>query len=98
MMVMTHEDQQLHYDKIFEAEFLPQIDALFTFAYHLTYNEDDANDCKDDAKDWERINDWIDRIGWPRFFELTELPFTKYLIDDWRGARKSLNASSYIRF
>lgn len=44
MMVMTHEDQQLHYDKIFEAEFLPQIDALFTFAYHLTYNEDDAND------------------------------------------------------
>ena len=26
---------------------------------------------KEDARDWERINDWIDRIGWPRFFELT---------------------------
>lgn len=53
---------------------------------------------KDDAKDWERINDWIDRIGWPRFFELTELPFTKYHIDNWTGARKNLNASTYIRF
>ena len=53
---------------------------------------------KEDAKDWERINDWIDRIGWPRFFELTELPFTKFHIDNWRGSRKSLNASSHLRF
>ena len=53
---------------------------------------------KQDARDWERINDWVDRIGWSRFFELTELPFTKFHIDDWRGARSSLNASSYIRF
>ena len=52
---------------------------------------------KEDARDWERVNDWIDRIGWPRFFELTGLPFTKYHIDNWRGARKSLNASSYVR-
>ena len=34
----------------------------------------------------------------PRFFELTGLPFTKYHVDNWRGSRKSLNASSYIRF
>jgi len=31
-------------DKIFEEEMLPQIDALYNFAYHLTYNEADAND------------------------------------------------------
>jgi RNA polymerase sigma-70 factor (ECF subfamily) len=31
-------------NRIFEQEFMPQIDALFNFAYHLTYNEDDAND------------------------------------------------------
>ena len=43
---------------------------------------------KEDARDWERINDWIDRVGWPRFFELTELPFTKFHIDNWRGSRK----------
>ena len=53
---------------------------------------------REDAKDWERIGDWIERIGWPRFFELTELPFTKFHIDDWRGARKSLNSSTHIRF
>ena len=52
---------------------------------------------KEDARDWERVNDWIDRIGWPRFFELTGLPFTKYHIDNWRGARKRRNASSYVR-
>ena len=27
-----------------------------------------------------------------------DLPFTKYLIDDWRGSRSSLNASTHIRF
>jgi len=53
---------------------------------------------KGDAKDWERLSDWVERIGWPRFFELTELPFTKYHLDDWRGARDSLNASAHIRF
>ncbi|MEW8692877.1 MAG: dissimilatory-type sulfite reductase subunit beta [Candidatus Thiodiazotropha endolucinida] len=53
---------------------------------------------KQDAKDWERINDWVERIGWPRFFELTELPFTKFHIDNWRGQQKSLNASSHLRF
>lgn len=31
-------------DSIFHKEFLPQIDALYNFAFHLTYNEEDAND------------------------------------------------------
>lgn len=29
---------------IFNMELMPQINALYNFAYHLTYNEDDAND------------------------------------------------------
>ncbi len=53
---------------------------------------------KEDGRPWERMADWIDRIGWPRFFEKTDLTFTKYLIDDWRGSRTSLNASTHIRF
>ncbi len=52
---------------------------------------------KEDARDWERVGEWIERIGWPRFFELTNLPFTKYHIDDWRGARGTLNASAHVR-
>ncbi len=53
---------------------------------------------KADAKDWERMGEWVERIGWPRFFELTGLPFTKFHIDSWRGSRSSLNASAHIRF
>jgi RNA polymerase sigma factor (sigma-70 family) len=30
--------------KVFETELLPHIDALYNFAFHLCYNEDDAND------------------------------------------------------
>ena len=53
---------------------------------------------KADARPWERLSDWVERIGWAQFFEKTGLPFTKYLIDDWRGSRSSLNASAHIRF
>ncbi|HYH18324.1 MAG TPA: dissimilatory-type sulfite reductase subunit beta [Azospirillum sp.] len=53
---------------------------------------------KENAKPWERMGEWIDRIGWARFFELTGLPFTKYHLDNWRGGRASLNASAQLRF
>jgi len=53
---------------------------------------------KADARPWERMSDWIDRIGWPQFFEKTGLPFTKFHIDDWIGSRSTLNASTHIRF
>ncbi len=43
-MVMTPVDNMKRYDRIFEDELLPQIEALYAFAYHLTYNEEDAND------------------------------------------------------
>lgn len=32
------------YETIFEKEFLPHVGALQTFAYHLTYNQEDADD------------------------------------------------------
>lgn len=31
-------------DKIFHEEFMPHIDALYNFAFHLTYDEEDSND------------------------------------------------------
>lgn len=45
-MVQMAKDKNINRNgnRVFEEEFLPQIDALYTFAYHLTYNEEDAND------------------------------------------------------
>ena len=53
---------------------------------------------KNGARPWERMSEWIDRIGWSRFFEVTDLPFTKFHIETWRGSRASLNASAQLRF
>jgi len=53
---------------------------------------------KDDARDWERLGEWIDRIGWERFFSMTDLPFTRFHIDNWSGARYTHNHSTHIRF
>jgi len=36
------------------------------------------------ARKYERLGDWIERIGWQDFFTLTGLEFTHHLIDDFR--------------
>ncbi len=41
---MTEQEIKAHHEKVFETEFLPHADALKTFAYHLAYNNEDAND------------------------------------------------------
>ena len=44
MLLITNDLTKRTHDQIFEEEFLPHADALKTFAYHLTYNETDADD------------------------------------------------------
>jgi RNA polymerase sigma factor (sigma-70 family) len=44
MLLMTDKKNQDHYDRIFDEEFYPLADALYNFAYNLTYNEADADD------------------------------------------------------
>lgn len=43
-MTTEPEKDKAYYDEVFDRELLPHADALSTFAYHLTYNEEDAND------------------------------------------------------
>ncbi len=43
MITMTKNETE-KYLKIFETEFYPHADALYNFAYNLSYNEDDASD------------------------------------------------------
>ncbi|MFT5167224.1 MAG: RNA polymerase sigma factor (sigma-70 family) [Saprospiraceae bacterium] len=45
MLLMTQKTQEMqHYERIFDEEFYPHADALYNFAYNLSYNEEDAND------------------------------------------------------
>jgi dissimilatory sulfite reductase beta subunit len=37
-----------------------------------------------DARKYERLGEWAERIGWERFFEKCEIDFTHHLIDDFR--------------
>ena len=49
------------------------------------------------ARKHERIGEWIERIGWPKFFELTGISFTKYHIDDFTHAGETFKRSAHIR-
>ena len=52
---------------------------------------------KEGGKDWERVGEWIERIGWQRFFEKTGFPFTKYHIEDGPQAMWTYNRSTHVR-
>jgi sulfite reductase beta subunit len=49
------------------------------------------------ARKFERVGEWIERIGWPKFFELTGIEFTKYHLDDFSHAGETFNRSVHIR-
>ncbi len=52
---------------------------------------------KEGGKPWERVGEWIERIGWQRFFEKTGFPFTKYHIEDGPDALSTFNRSTHAR-
>jgi sulfite reductase beta subunit len=51
-----------------------------------------------DARNYERMGEWIQRIGWPRFFQKTGIPFTKQHIDDFRHAETTYKRSAYLKW
>jgi sulfite reductase beta subunit len=51
-----------------------------------------------DARKYERVGEWIDRIGWPKFFRLTGFEFTKYHIDDFKHAGLTYHRSAHITY
>ena len=50
------------------------------------------------AKPDERMGDWIERIGWERFFKLTGLPFTDKHLDDFTHARTTFRSTTQFKF
>jgi len=49
------------------------------------------------ARKHERLSEWIGRVGWPKFFELTGFPFTKYHIDDFKHAGETYTRTAQLR-
>jgi sulfite reductase beta subunit len=53
---------------------------------------------RNEGNPWERLGEWIHRVGWKHFFEVTELTFEKDMIDNYRHGRTTLNQSAHVRF
>jgi sulfite reductase beta subunit len=50
------------------------------------------------ANKWERVGEWVTRIGWEKFFEVCEIPFTFQHIDDYRWAYDTYRTSMHFKF
>lgn len=50
------------------------------------------------ARDGERMGEWIGRIGWEKFFKLTDLPFTDKHIDDFAHAKNTFRSTTQFKF
>lgn len=51
-----------------------------------------------DAKKYERIGEWAERIGWEKFFEKCDIPFTIKSIDDYRLAYDTWRTTTQFKY
>jgi sulfite reductase beta subunit len=49
------------------------------------------------ARKYERMGEFIDRIGWPKFFKLTGIEFTSDHIDDFKHGGTTYNTTAQLR-
>ncbi len=50
------------------------------------------------ARKWERMGEWIERVGWETFFRLTGIPFTEQHIDDFTHAVDTFRTTTKYRW
>jgi sulfite reductase beta subunit len=50
------------------------------------------------AKPYERMGEWIERIGWPKFFRMSGIEFRKEHIDDFKHAGLTYKRSTHLTF
>ena len=44
------------------------------------------------------MGEWIERIGWERFFSVTGIPFNDKLIDDYIFSRETFRTSAAFKY
>ncbi|MGQ9688530.1 MAG: dissimilatory-type sulfite reductase subunit beta [Desulfobaccales bacterium] len=53
----------------------------------------------ENANKYERVGEWIERIGWEKFFEVCDIPFTYQHIDDYKfQAYDTYRTSMHFKF
>jgi dissimilatory sulfite reductase beta subunit len=50
------------------------------------------------ARKYERIGEWIERIGWPKFFKMAGIEFRKEHIDDFKHAGLTYKRSVHLTY
>lgn len=50
------------------------------------------------ARKGERVGEWIERIGWERFFTLANIPFSDKCIDDYIFSRETFRTSATFKY
>ncbi|MEW5701781.1 MAG: dissimilatory-type sulfite reductase subunit beta [Candidatus Zixiibacteriota bacterium] len=50
------------------------------------------------ARKYERMGEWIERIGWPKFFRMAGIEFRKEHIDDFKHAGLTFKRSTHLTF
>ena len=50
------------------------------------------------ANKYERMGEWIERIGWPKFFDMSGIEFQKEHIDDFKHAGLTFKRSTHLTF
>jgi sulfite reductase beta subunit len=51
-----------------------------------------------DARKYERVGEWAERIGWEKFFEKCDIPFTDKSIDDYRLAYDTWHTAATFKY
>jgi sulfite reductase beta subunit len=51
-----------------------------------------------DARKYERVGEWAERIGWEKFFEKCNIPFTMKSIDDYRLAYDTWRTTTQFKY
>ncbi len=51
-----------------------------------------------DANKYERVGEWAERIGWERFFEKCDIPFTDKSMDDYRLAYDTYHTTTQFKW
>ncbi|MCD5411248.1 dissimilatory-type sulfite reductase subunit beta [Thermodesulfovibrionales bacterium] len=50
------------------------------------------------ARKHERVGEWIERIGWEKFFKMTNIPFTFQHIDDFTFMRETMRTAATFKW